>query len=626
MEKLTAQESGSLNMVDENLKTLKSIFPEAFKEDGVDFGVLHQLLGGAVAKGEEKYGLNWYGKKNARQIALMPSLGTLRPCPEESVNWDITQNLFLEGDNLEVMKLLQKSYANKIKMIYIDPPYNTGNEFIYPDKFKDILDTYLRYTGQKDDEGFKKTSNKENSGRFHTNWLNMMYPRLKVARNLLSEDGVLFISIGDDELANLRKLCDELYGEENFEGQIHWRRRHNQPNDPTKMIGIVAEHILAYSKNKPFLKQCGVGKLELTGSFSNPDNDPRGDWASKPWKTGSGQSGTHYKITTPTGKIFDEEWMGERTTFEALRSDNRIVWPKKGNGSPRKKYFKSERENEGQSATNWWPHDIFGHNQGASKELTELMEVKNAFSNPKPVELIRNLIALSNCSEDDIVLDFFAGACTTFHATLLYDYKIHCICVQLPEHLDANNKDQRSGYNFCISNGLTPTIAEIGKERIRRAVAKIKKDRPDSDGDFGFKVFKLDSSNIRAWNPDRSDMEQTLIDHMEHLVEGRSEEDVLYELLLKRGVDLTVPIEEKTIAGKNVYSIGYGVLFACLDTAISREDVEDLSMGIIEWHKELEPGGDTQVVFRDSAFANDISKTNMAAILEQHGIAHVRSL
>jgi adenine-specific DNA-methyltransferase len=624
MEKLSKQEGSSLDVVNENLEALKDIFPEAFTENGVDFEVLRQLLGDAVDEGEEKYGLNWHGKKKARQIALMPSLGTLRPCPEESVDWDTTQNLFIEGDNLEVLKLLQKSYANKVKMIYIDPPYNTGKEFIYPDKFQDNLDTYLRYTGQKDDEGFKISSNTENSGRYHTNWLNMMYPRLKLARNLLKDDGVIFISIDDHEVASLRKICDEIFGEENFVANVIWQRAFSPKND-AKYLSDNHDHLIIYGKN---LETFVAGRLERTAKqddrYKNPDSDPRGVWVSGDLTVKTYLEKYDYPITTPNGRIVNPShgscWRVSKERFEELKKDNRIWFGVDGNNVPRLKRFLSEVQT-GMVPTTLWLHKEVGHNQEGRQEVKELFDGKGYFDGPKPIRYLKRILQVANLNDADIVLDFFAGSATTAHAVLDNNKENNgnrkYIMVQLPEPCDEKSEAFKAGYK---------NIAEIGKERVRRAAAKIKEENLENEGDLGFKVFKLGSSNIRAWNPDRNDLEQTLIDHMEHLIEGRSEEDVLYELLLKRGVELTVPIEEKTITGKTVYSIGYGVLFACLDTAISREEVEDLAMGIIDWHKELEPASDTQVVFRDSAFANDIAKTNMTAILEQHGIAHVRSL
>ncbi len=622
MKEITEQDGKSLDLIEENLKVLKTFFPEAFTEDGIDFEILKQLLGDSVAEGDEKYGLTWYGKKKARQIALTPSLGTLRPCPEESVDWDTTQNLFIEGDNLEALKLLQKSYANKVKMIYIDPPYNTGKEFIYPDRFQDNLDTYLRYTGQKGDEDLKTSSNAESSGRYHTNWLNMMYPRLKLARNLLRDDGVIFVTIDDCEVANLRRICDEIFGQENFVTSVVWQKKVSPSNDAT-WFSSDHDHILTYAKNKMIWRpnRLPMNKRQK-GYYTNPDNDHRGPWNSATYtcnKNKEERPNLYYPLINPnTGsEVWPKEtavWAYSRDMSKLHAEEGIIYWGKDGkSNSPRMKNFLTEAK--GVVPRTVWLYTDVGHTQEATKILKELVnDIK--FETPKPLRLIQHMLKIvSKVGENDIILDFFAGSCSTAHAIMelnvISGANRRYIMVQLPEPVVHTN------YN---------SIADIGKERIRRAAAKIKEKNPDYKGDLGFKVFKLDSSNIRAWNPDRSDIHQTLIDHMEHLVEGRSEQDVLYELLLKRGVDLTVPIEEKTIIGKTVYSIAYGVLFTCLDKAIHRNEIEKLAQGIIDWHRALEPAGDTQVVFRDSAFENDVAKTNMTAILEQYGIAHVRSL
>jgi adenine-specific DNA-methyltransferase len=626
MEKMTEQDGQSLDIVNENIAALRQIFPEAFTEGKVDFAVLRQLLGDAVDDGEEKYGLNWFGKKQARQIALTPSLGTLRPCPEESVDWDTTQNLFIEGDNLEVLKLLQKSYAGKVKMIYIDPPYNTGNEFIYPDKFQDNLDTYLRYTGQKDHEGLTFSSNTETSGRFHTNWLNMMYPRLKLARNLLRDNGAIFISIDDSEQSNLRKLCDEIYGADNFVANIVWQKKYSVSNDDPG-IAAMHDHILVYKKSDAFNRGLFPRGDKQLSRYQNPDNDPRGLWASGEYvssKTKEERPTLWYPIKHP---ISDEDvwpdpkavWRYSKETHQKIESENRLYWGENYSYKlPRLKRYLSEMQ-DGIVPSTWWTFSEAGHNDEGQKETARLIG-KKVFSTPKPTRLIKQILTLGT-QKQGVVLDFFGGSCATANAVMDINHEkggdLQFIMVQLPERCDEKSQALKDGYL---------TIADIGKERIRRAAAKIKEENPDYDGDLGFKVFKLDSSNIRAWNPDRRDLAQTLLDHQEHLVLGRSEQDVLYELLLKRGVELTAPIAEKTIAGKTVYSIGYGVLFACLNTTINREDVEALAHGIIAWRQELAPASDTQIIFRDSAFADDIAKTNMAAILEQNGIAHVRSL
>lgn len=653
MEKLTEQDGESLNIVDENLEILFTAFPEAFSEDGLNFETLRQLLGDAVDDKEEKFGLNWFGKKEARKIALTPSLGTLRPCPEESVDWDSTQNLFIEGDNLEVLKLLQRSYAGKVKMIYIDPPYNTGKEFIYPDKFQDNLMTYLKYTGQIDDEGMKFSSNTESSGRKHTNWLNMMYPRLKLSKNLLRRDGVLFISIDENEADNLKAICNEIFGEENLLGRLVWKNATD--NNPTN-IAIEHEYVLVYCKNRNELEPVWKSSVsdirdvllrkgkELIARHSSPDElqaaytswfreykpqlwpldgykyiDNGGVYAGIRGVHNPGKEGYRYDVIHPvTGLPCVEPLMGYRfpqETMDQLLLDGKIIFGKDHKKIIELKSYAEDFQEKLSSLI-----EIDGRS-GAYDVRKLFPEFKKAFDNPKPIRFLMSFIPFLSKTEEDIVLDFFAGSCSTAHALMELNAKDgqerKYIMVQLPEKCGEKSEPFKAGIT---------RISELSKERIRRAAAKIKDENPNYEGDLGFKVFKLDSSNIRAWSPNRLDLEQTLLDHEEHLVPGRSEQDVLYELLLKRGVELAVPIEEKTIAGKAVYSIGYGALFACLNETISREEVEELSHGIIAWHKELAPASDTQIVFRDSAFTDDVPKTNMAAILEQNGIAHVRSL
>ncbi len=626
MKKVEPEDGQSTDIVAENIEQLKALFPEAFTEDGVNFETLRQLLGDArvLDEGEEKYGLNWHGKKKARQIALTPSTGTLLPCPEESVDWDTTQNLFIEGDNLEVLKLLQKSYANKIKMIYIDPPYNTGKEFIYPDRFQDNLDTYLKYTGQVDDEGMKFSSNTESTGRKHTNWLNMMYPRLKLAKNLLREDGVIFISIDDHEQDNLKKLCNEIFGEENFVANVIWQRAFAPKND-AKYLSDSHDHLLIYGK---ILNSFVAGRLgrteEADARYKNYDDDPRGVWISDNLTVKTYSKKYDYPITTPGGRVVTPShgscWRVSMERFEELKNDNRIWFGEEGNNVPRLKRFLSEVQ-EGMVPTTLWLHTEVGHNQEGRQEVKELFDGKGYFDGPKPVRYLDRILKVANLNNTDLVLDFFAGSASTAHAVLNSNVSNNesqkFIMVQLPEPCEESSEAFSAGYK---------TIAEIGKDRIRLAANKIRKENTDYKGDLGFKVFKLASSNIKAWSPDRDDLDKTLFDHKEHLVESRGEQDVLYELLLKRGVDLTVPIESKSIGGKSVYSIGYGVLFACLDETITRKDVETLGQGIIDWFKELEPSSETHVFFRDSAFADDVAKTNLAAILEQNGLTHVRRL
>jgi len=625
----------SSNLIDERMESFRSLFPEAFTEGKIDFPKLREALGDFVEDRPERYSFSWAGKRNAIRLLQTPSRATLKPAFGEGVFADgtpendpqiaqisksvkssdkpISKNLFIEGDNLEVLKLLYKSYAGRVKMIYIDPPYNTGKDFIYPDNFADPLDTYLRLTGQKDAEGNLMTSNPETSGRYHSAWLSMMYPRLFIARQLLREDGVIFVSIDDHEVHNLRLIMNEIFGEENFEGHIHWRRRHNQPNDPTKMIAIVAEHIISYSRNTSFYKKSGVGKIELTGDFSNPDNDPRGDWASKPWKVGSDQSGSRYIITTPTCKEYDEEWMGEESTYKALLKDNRIIFPGNGNGAPRKKYFKFEREREGQCATNWWPHDKFGHNQGANIEMTELMGFKNVFSNPKPSELIKNLISIAHCEVGDIILDFFAGSCVTYHSVILKNACLQNICIQIPEPLDPSNSDHKAAIEFCISHNLKQTIAEIGKERIRRVIKKMKSEHEndlisrarETPEDLGFRVFKLDESNYIRWTGTAEKDADELVKQMElsldPLIPGWKPEDVLWEIAIKEGLSLTSRIEKiEDVKTNSIWRITDEdkdqSLLVCLDNVLEPETPRSLNLD-----KE------TRFICRDIALTDELA-------------------
>lgn len=628
MKKVELEDGQSADIVSENISKLKELFPDAFSEGGVNFDTLRQLLGDAsvLDEGEEKYGLNWHGKKKARQIALTPSTGTLLPFPDESVDWDDTQNLFIEGDNLEVLKLLQKSYANKVKMIYIDPPYNTGKEFIYPDNYQENLNTYLMYTGQVDDEGSRFSSNTETTGRKHTNWLNMMYPRLKLARNLLKKSGSIWISIDDNELGNLLDLGKSIFGDENFINCFIWHKRKSREN--RKVFSVNHDYIVCFAKNKEAFEE--TRKLlplteEARGRYSNPDDDSRGDWQSVAItaQAGHGTKSQFYTITTPSGRKIDPPsgncWRFTEPKLSELISDGRIWFGKDGSNVPRQKMFLNEQD-AGLTPHTLWTADEVGTTDTAKRSVNELFNGKTIFDTPKPVDLIRRIIDIAD-EEDGIYLDFFAGSCSTAHAVMEKNVEAfgnrRFVMVQLPEVCEKSSEAFKNNFE---------TIADIGKARIKAAADRYKDQLDTINADLGFRVFKLSQSNMRIWNPDRADLEESLLSHEEHLIDGRTEQDVLYELLLKRGVDLAVPIESREVSGKNIYSIGYGVLFACLDELITKEQVEDIAQAIIAWYGELAPSSDTHVFFRDSAFRDDVSKTNMAAILEQNGIAHVRSL
>ena len=628
----------SADIVAGNVDALKALFPDAFKEGGIDFDVLRQLLGGAVDEKDEKYGLNWHGKRKARQIALTPSTGTLLPCPDESVDWDTTQNLMIEGDNLEVLKLLQKSYAGKVKLIYIDPPYNTGRDFVYPDDFQDSIKNYLSLTGQIDDGGAKASSNTESSGRFHTDWLNMMYPRLRAARTLLDQDGVMFMSIDDGEQGNLRMLCDEIFGEENFVTNIIWQKKFARQNDAA-YFSTMHDFMLCYAKNsKRFdpdgweLKLLPRNESDQEG-YRNPDNDPRGPWTSVVLSAKSGTDKLIYPIITPSGRKClppqGRYWGVSQERLKVLISDNRIWFGAKGDGIPRLKTFLSEVQ-AGLRPNSIWFHEEVSHNQEARQSLNKLFDGKAVFDSPKPVRLIQQVLQVGLKNDDGLVIDFFAGSGTTAHAVLQQNAADNghrrYILVQIPEPLSTDADEQKSAATFCQELGKPLNVAELTKERIRRAAKAVKKENPTFSGDLGFRVFKLSPSNIVAWEPEPTDLEGTLLANAEHLVPGRTEQDVLYELLLKLGLDLCVPIEKKDITGKAVHSVGGGALIVCLADGITTNTVETVANGIVAWWKELAPAVDTRVVFKDSGFADDVAKANMAAILNQNGILDVRRL
>lgn len=632
--KAASPEAQSADLLAGNIEQLKALFPELITEGpsgiAVNVDVLKALVGDKTATdADEKYGLNWHGKRRARQLALTPSTGTLRPCPDESVEWDTTQNLMIEGDNLEVLKLLQKSYAGKVKLIYIDPPYNTGKDFVYPDNFQDSIKNYLELTGQVEG-GQKISSNTEASGRFHTDWLNMMYPRLKLARNLLRDDGVLFVSIGYRELAQLLRMCDEIFGEENFVGNVTWKARVKPVN-------------LGEAKYRP------QNETEYVVMYQKADREGK----FQPLYTGGVRSYPHelngrkYRLTTilksNRGANFrntmsfeidgytppdGQRWQGGEEEIKRLNREGYLEFR---DGTPFKRYFEDEEGAEHDPFYCFMESDWSSTSEAGKSELNELLGDNHGFDTVKPTRLIKTLAqSITVPSNNEIVLDFFGGSGTTADAILSQNAtdsgNRRYILVQFPEPLDPENKDQKTAAGFCDHLGKPRTIAEVTKERLRRAAAKVKADNPLFAGDTGFRVFKLDHSNIRAWNQTTADLEADLLAHQDHLVEGRTESDILYELLLKLGLDLCVPIEQRTVAGKDVHSVGAGVLMACLAPKISQEDVEPLAQGIVAWHQELAPAGDTTCVFRDSAFADDVAKTNLAAILEQHGIRNVRSL
>ena len=620
MEQLKKESDGSsLNIVESHIEQLKTIFPGVFSEGKVDFDKLRETLGDAVETQEERYNFSWNGKAMAKRIAQTPSTGTLRPCKVESKHWDSTQNLFIEGDNLEVLKLLQKSYHKQVKMIYIDPPYNTGKEFIYPDNYQDNLDTYLQYTHQQDEAGRKFGTNAETSGRYHTNWLNMMYPRLKLARNLLRDDGVIFISIDDHEVTNLIKLCDEIFGEENHIANLIWQHS-LQPKGYSGTFSVHHNFVLCYQKSTDF----ELANLERTDehnkNYSNPDNDPNGAWRSGDVRNALYRPNLIYQIQSPTGKIIESPANGWRWSKETLQSkieSKEIIFSTDETRIIRKIYLNTL---DGRTPeTILFGKDV-GTTREAASEIKLIFDGNQPFDTPKPTGLLKHLSALSGVSRNDIILDFFSGSATTAHAVMQLNAEDNgnrqFIMVQLPEPCTEKTEAYKAGYK---------TIADIGKDRIRRAGEKILQDNAGKGGienlDIGFKVFKLDSSNIKPWDADFDNLEDTLLNIVDNIKEDRSEDDVLTEILLKYGLDLTVPIEVHQVNGKTVYAIGFGALVVCLADDISLEVVE----GIGHLKAELAPEV-MRVVFKDSGFKDDVVKTNAIQILKQFGIDDVKSL
>ena len=639
MKKITAGEAASrtTDLIAENLAHMQALFPDAFTEGRVDFAVLKQLLGDAVDEREEKYGLNWHGKRQARQFALTPSTGTLRPCPEESVDWDTTQNLMIEGDNLEVLKLLQKSYAGTVKLIYIDPPYNTGKDFIYPDDYRDNITNYFKLTGQVDDSNHKMSSNTEASGRFHTDWLNMMYSRLKLARNLLRSDGVMFISIDDTELHHLRTICDDVFGEENFCGVIK-RRASRKTAFLSKRMTDMCDYVVAYVKSEmaqPLTRgQVSDGTRPVFNEGNPTSLRTLRKGASAKCNDGVYRSG-EYSPRTLGFHLLDDL----KVEHGIVTADVRIRGPWRINQNVLDKTLFVSRnfgmrrtllpEERGQAKLlNDLLDDQSCYNEKGSEDLSDLLG--KVFSNPKPIGLATLIVDAAGVSRNDIVLDFFAGSGTIGQAVMEKNCadggRRRYILVQLPELFEQASRDYHAASEFCDRLNRPRSIAELTKERLRRAAAKIKEGQRLFSGDLGFRVFKLDSSNIRSWEANRNDLEATLLDDVDHIKSNRTSDDLFYELLLKLGFDLCVPIEARSIGGHSVHSVGAGTLVVCLAESIAFDEVEPLALGIADWYAELDPAGDTTVVFRDSAFADDVAKTNLTAILEQRGLVSVRSL
>lgn len=619
MKRLTpdSPELKSADLVAENIERLRELFPEAFANEGkIDFDVLRQLLGDRVDDGEERYGLNWHGKRAARQLALTPSTGTLRPCPAESVDWESTDNLFIEGDNLEVLKLLQKSYAGKVKLIYIDPPYNTGNEFIYSDRFSDSLQSYLAYTRQIDSQGNYTSTNTEASGRFHTAWLNMMLPRLRLARTLLRQDGAIFVSIDDHEVDNLRKVMDEVFGSEHFVTTIIWQKVY-APKNTARHFSQDHDYIVVYARDAESWRPNFLPRTEEQDShYSNPDNDPRGPWRTDGMSARNYYSKGTYPIVTPGGRRIEgppagRYWVYSEDKFKELNADNRIWWGTDGNNQPGVKRFLSEVA-AGRVPQTLWGYDVVGHTQEAKKELLQRVvfdSSEDVFDTPKPTRLIRQILRLATKPDtEDIVVDFFAGSGSTAEAVLAANREEagnrRYVLVQLPERTQSK---------------AFPTVADITKARLIAASGE--QGLTTVRGSSGFRVFKLDTGNVRPWEASKETLTEALTAAVDHVKSDRTEDDLLYDIVLKHGLDLCASIEEKQIGSHRIRSVGGGVIFTCFGSRITAADVEQLADGIAKWREEMAPANPelSRVVFRDSAFETDVAKTNLAAILKQRG-------
>ena len=615
MDKLRMQSS---NGVEDNITKIAQLFPDCVTETVdersgqpkhlIDFEKLKQNLSDSVmSERAERYQFTWPDKSKAILLANSPINATLRPCREDSVDFDHTQNLYIEGDNLDVLKCLKETYLHKVKMIYIDPPYNTGNDFVYEDDFAQSSEEYLANSGQFDEQGNRMFTNAESNGRFHTDWLNMIYPRLKVARDLLTDDGVIFISIDDNEVENLRKVCDEVFGEQNFIATLVWERAYSPKND-AKFISNSHDYILMFAKR---IDSFHIGRLERTAEanarYSNPDNDPRGDWKPSDMSVKTYNAECDYPITCPSGRVVEPPagrcWRLSRNAFRERLQDNRIWFGTDGNSVPCIKRFLRELKFEGMAPTSILFYKEVGHSQEGAKEVTALFGDKGVFDGPKPVRLLQRLLTLGNLKDDSIVLDFFSGSASTAHAVMKKnaEKQKHCsfIMVQLPEHISEKKKEQ--GYE---------TVCEIGKERIRRAGKKIKEESPltTQDLDTGFRVLKLDSTNMQDIYYSPKDISQAdLFSQVDNVKPDRTGEDLLFQVMLELGATLDSKIETTMVAGKTIYNVAEGYLVACFDPDVTDDVVKAIA--------QMQPA---YAVLRDTSMKDDSTATNFEQIFKTY--------
>ena len=643
-------------MAEKNIEMLGQMFPNCLTEKkndegkivkAIDFDKLRQELADSVVEGpEERYQFTWPDKRNAIRLANAPTTKTLRPCREESVDFDNTQNLYIEGDNLDVLKILRENYLGKIKMIYIDPPYNTGNDFVYNDDFSQTSSEYIAESGQFDSDGNRLVLNTENNGRFHTDWLNMMYPRLKVAKDLLSDDGVIFISIDENEIENLKKICDEIYGAQNFVSSIIWERAFSPKND-AKYLSDSHDYIVLYAKD---LASFSIGKLprtaEMNARYKNPDNDPKGSWSSGDLTAKTYSAAYDYPITTPSGKIVyptnGRSWITSKENMQKWIEDNRVWFGENGDNTPRYKRYLSEMT-DGVVATTIWKYEEVGHSQEGRQEVKKLFDEKGYFDGPKPLRLLSRILQIANVDRDATILDFFSGSATTAHAIMKLNSEDRghrkFIMIQLPEQTDVNKDAYKDGYY---------TVCEIGKERIRRAGRKILTEvlsgRGCLDGtgygvgidnyeeyvkatgdrvlDIGFRVLKLDSANEKEVkrSPSEVPMAQGLFDAMlddmvENIKEDRTPEDLLFQVLPMCNLPLSCKIETKEIDGKCVFIVEDGYLVACFDESINEEVITTIA--------KMKP---YYFVMRDSSLATDNVADNFDQIFNAYSKDTIRRI
>ena len=620
MEKLQMQ---TKDIATENYQKLAAMFPNAVTETidengevvrAIDADVLRQEISGQIVEGkEERYRFTWPDKRKAVALANQSFEGTLRPLREKSVNFDKTENVYIEGDNLEALKLLQETYLEKIKLIYIDPPYNTGSDFVYDDDFSEDAGEYAERSGQVDKAGNRLVLNLDSNGRFHTNWLNMIYPRLKIARNLLAEEGVIFISIDENEVENCKKVCEEIFGEQNFVDSVIWERAFAPKND-AKYLSESHDYILIFAKN---INSFSVGLLprteEANARYKNPDNDPRGPWTADNMTVKTYSAAYDYEITTPGGKVVKPTngrcWFTSKERMQKLIDEGKVYFGDDGNNMPRLKRYLSDVQ-QGMTATTIWKCSDVGHNQEGRQELKKLFDGKGYFDGPKPQRLLNRILTIANLDNDSIVLDFFSGAASTaqavFQHNIVNNSKCKFIMVQLQEETVDGSDARIEGYS---------TICDIGEERIRRAAKKICEES-GKDIDYGFRVFQIDSSNMKDVYYNPAETQQTHLDvFADNIKPDRTPEDLLFQVMLDLGVMLSSKIEETKIAGKKVFDVADGFLIACFD-----KDVTDETVTAIAKKKPY------YAVFRDSSMANDSVATNFDQIFESYSPDTVRKV